>query len=292
MGADRATLFPPSSAHACMSESMAASLTERPPASFRRWNVQNCDLVALTDLDTASPAVQGRIATYISRLAGMGVAGARIDAAKHIPADDISAILQKAELPQKFFVYQVGGKSWAWLLFPSEREYNCCEGFSAPLSDKTRVMHTIPHVLTEFASSHSNASFSLRLFLSLLLSFLFFILAHLCGAACQEVIRGVGEPILPSEYLQSGRVLEFGYPTEIYNHFTRDGELQYLKVIANLKMETPTAHSQSPCTRGSKETIPPRKAGFLFVTGIRSSAVEESSYCAICAVEGFLWFRV
>lgn len=58
-----------------------------------RRNVQSCDLVGLTDLDTASPAVRSRIAAYIAHLASLGVKGVRMDAAKHMPAADVAHIL-------------------------------------------------------------------------------------------------------------------------------------------------------------------------------------------------------
>ena len=52
-----------------------------------RWKVQNCDLAKLADLDTGSAQVQNTIAAYLNDLAGVGVAGFRIDAAKHIPKE-------------------------------------------------------------------------------------------------------------------------------------------------------------------------------------------------------------
>jgi alpha-amylase len=60
-----------------------------------RDEVQRCDLVGLPDLDTGNPKVRARIAQYINHLAGIGVAGLRIDAAKHIAAEDVQAILDQ-----------------------------------------------------------------------------------------------------------------------------------------------------------------------------------------------------
>ncbi|WP_165986337.1 carbohydrate-binding module family 20 domain-containing protein [Streptomyces sp. YIM 98790] len=57
-----------------------------------RWRVQNCELVGLADLDTGSGYVQQTLAGYMNRLLGMGVAGFRVDAAKHIPADHLRQI--------------------------------------------------------------------------------------------------------------------------------------------------------------------------------------------------------
>jgi len=56
-------------------------------------NVQNCQLVGLQDLDTGSSYVRGKIADYLVDLATIGVAGFRIDAAKHISATDLGAII-------------------------------------------------------------------------------------------------------------------------------------------------------------------------------------------------------
>ncbi len=60
-----------------------------------RWQVQNCDLVGLNDLKTESEYVRQKIADYMNDALSMGVAGFRIDAAKHIPAQDIAAIKSK-----------------------------------------------------------------------------------------------------------------------------------------------------------------------------------------------------
>lgn len=58
-----------------------------------RWEVQNCHLVGLADLATEMPGVRKRIHGYLQGLLDLGVAGFRIDAAKHIPPEDIAVIL-------------------------------------------------------------------------------------------------------------------------------------------------------------------------------------------------------
>lgn len=68
-----------------------------------RSNVQNGSLLGMPDLDTGASYVQGQIATYLKTLTSWGVAGFRIDAAKHIAASDIASILSQAGNP---FVYQ------------------------------------------------------------------------------------------------------------------------------------------------------------------------------------------
>lgn len=57
-----------------------------------RDNVQNCELVGLSDLDTGADHVQQTIADYLNELLSMGVTGFRIDAAKHMSAADLAGI--------------------------------------------------------------------------------------------------------------------------------------------------------------------------------------------------------
>jgi len=61
------------------------------------WEVQNCQLGTLDDLDTGKPSVQSKIAAYLNDLLSLGVAGFRLDAVKHIAHEDVSAILQQVE---------------------------------------------------------------------------------------------------------------------------------------------------------------------------------------------------
>ena len=56
-------------------------------------NVQDCELLGLADLDTGKAAVQQRIAGYLLGLVRLGVAGFRIDAAKHIQPVELDEIL-------------------------------------------------------------------------------------------------------------------------------------------------------------------------------------------------------
>ncbi len=58
--------------------------------------MQDCELLGLPDLNTGLPSVRQKIAGYLIMLARLGVAGFRIDAAKHIQQvelDDILAIV-------------------------------------------------------------------------------------------------------------------------------------------------------------------------------------------------------
>ncbi|KHD88620.1 MAG: alpha-amylase [Bdellovibrio sp. ArHS] len=68
-----------------------------------RYEVQNCELVDLADLATETEYVRDRLAQYLNKLLDLGVAGFRIDAAKHIPAQDLAAIYSK--LKRSAYIY-------------------------------------------------------------------------------------------------------------------------------------------------------------------------------------------
>lgn len=69
-----------------------------------RAAVQRCNLGARADLNTDADRVQNRIGGYLNTLVKLGVAGFRIDAAKHMAAGDIAGVLARVQgLP---FVYQ------------------------------------------------------------------------------------------------------------------------------------------------------------------------------------------
>lgn len=57
--------------------------------------VQDCELVGLADLSTGTPSVQAKIASYLVELATLGVAGFRIDAAKHIQPVQLDSIITR-----------------------------------------------------------------------------------------------------------------------------------------------------------------------------------------------------
>jgi alpha-amylase len=69
-----------------------------------RYEVQNCELANLADLDTGSDYVRGRLAGYLNDLLSLGVDGFRMDASKHMPAADIAAI--KARLSRSAYLVQ------------------------------------------------------------------------------------------------------------------------------------------------------------------------------------------
>lgn len=58
-------------------------------------NVQDCELLGLSDLNTGKTSVREKIAGYLLSLARIGVAGFRIDAAKHIQPVELDSILAR-----------------------------------------------------------------------------------------------------------------------------------------------------------------------------------------------------
>ena len=54
--------------------------------------VRNCRLVGLRDLKTGSEHVRDKLAGFLNKLVDWGVAGFRIDAAKHMWPEDLSSI--------------------------------------------------------------------------------------------------------------------------------------------------------------------------------------------------------
>lgn len=66
--------------------------------------VRNCRLVSLLDLALEKNYVRSKIAEYMNYLIDIGVAGFRIDAAKHMWPGDVKAILDELkDLNTKWF---------------------------------------------------------------------------------------------------------------------------------------------------------------------------------------------
>ena len=64
--------------------------------------VQQCELLGLADLNTGSGSVRDKEAAFLKNLRSMGVAGFRIDAAKHIAASELKQITD--QLPSDTFI--------------------------------------------------------------------------------------------------------------------------------------------------------------------------------------------
>ncbi len=86
----------------------------------------NCRFPGLPDLATEQPYVRQKIADYLNDQLSLGVAGFRLDAAKHIPPADIAAIEALLTKKDAFIVQEVPGSTqinqeytdtgyvWAW----------------------------------------------------------------------------------------------------------------------------------------------------------------------------------
>lgn len=70
-----------------------------PACGITDWDnaaqVQDCELVGLSDLATGNASVQQKIVTYLAELVDLGVRGFRIDAAKHIQPVQLDSIVTK-----------------------------------------------------------------------------------------------------------------------------------------------------------------------------------------------------
>ncbi|MCD4739405.1 MAG: alpha amylase C-terminal domain-containing protein [Anaerolineae bacterium] len=69
-----------------------------------RWEVQNCELVNLADLNTGATYVQDTIAAYLQDLVDIGVTGFRLDASKHMDTNDINAIFSRVN--GDYYIFQ------------------------------------------------------------------------------------------------------------------------------------------------------------------------------------------
>lgn len=72
------------------------ALDFNPGCSIYNWNdpheIRNCELVGLRDLDQGRPWVRDRINDFLNHLIEIGVAGFRVDAAKHMWPGDLEVI--------------------------------------------------------------------------------------------------------------------------------------------------------------------------------------------------------
>ncbi|MEO1576929.1 MAG: alpha amylase C-terminal domain-containing protein, partial [Pseudomonadota bacterium] len=57
-----------------------------------RFEVQNCELVGLADIDTSAAGPRATLIDYLQTLINFGVDGFRVDAAKHVSSMDLGAI--------------------------------------------------------------------------------------------------------------------------------------------------------------------------------------------------------
>ena len=63
------------------------------------YELQNCELLGMADLDTGAPQVQAKQAAYLNHLLDLGVKGFRVDAAKHMSAADLGGLFSRLTRP-------------------------------------------------------------------------------------------------------------------------------------------------------------------------------------------------
>ncbi|WP_246845327.1 alpha-amylase family protein [Bdellovibrio sp. NC01] len=126
------------------------------------YELQNCELVDLADLATETSKVQNTIAAYLNHLLDLGVAGFRIDAAKHIPAKDLKAIM--SQLKRSAYVYQeviydpAGPISYAdYTPIGDVTAYDYAHRLGAAIKDKK--MDGLLHIGENFPASNDSIVF-------------------------------------------------------------------------------------------------------------------------------------
>src|SRR5881396_1221614 len=109
-------------------------------------NVQDCELFSLPDLNTGLASVRQKIADYLLMLARLGVAGFRIDAAKHIQQvefDDILSLVNNTLVgegkPRPYFFLEVAGGAGEALSPPDYFGEGYSSGGAADITEFTFV---------------------------------------------------------------------------------------------------------------------------------------------------------
>ncbi len=72
--------------------------------------VRSCELVGLSDLNTGSDKVRTQVSAYLESLLKLGVSGFRIDAAKHMPVEDLEAIVERISKRDNIFLEVIEGQ--------------------------------------------------------------------------------------------------------------------------------------------------------------------------------------
>ncbi|KAI7815170.1 alpha-amylase [Rhyzopertha dominica] len=77
-------------------------------------NVRNCQLVGLKDLNQGNEYVRGKIVDFLNHLIDLGVAGFRIDAAKHMWPGDLQAIYSRLKNLNTNFGFAAGSRPYIY----------------------------------------------------------------------------------------------------------------------------------------------------------------------------------
>lgn len=119
------------------------------------WNsqteVQECELLALADLNTETDYVRTKIAGYLNDLISIGVDGFRVDAAKHINQSDFAAILGKLSSAPSYIAQEVYPGSSGNLAMPAFESNGGLLEFNAAYALKNAFTGSISN-LSSFGS--------------------------------------------------------------------------------------------------------------------------------------------
>ncbi|XP_022909394.1 alpha-amylase A-like [Onthophagus taurus] len=77
-------------------------------------NVRNCELVGLRDLHQGSEYVRGKMVDFLNKLVNLGVAGFRIDAAKHMWPGDLEVILGRVNNLNTDYGFPSGARPYVY----------------------------------------------------------------------------------------------------------------------------------------------------------------------------------
>ncbi|KAK9871279.1 hypothetical protein WA026_011549 [Henosepilachna vigintioctopunctata] len=92
------------------------------PCSINNYNdaneVRGCELVGLKDLDQGQEYVRGKIVEFLNRLIDLGVAGFRIDAAKHIHPNDLRVIFSRLKNLNTEYDFSSGSRPFIYQEIP------------------------------------------------------------------------------------------------------------------------------------------------------------------------------
>jgi alpha-amylase len=123
-----------------------------PDDQIHDWNsqteVQECQLVNLSDLRTESDHVRTQIAGYLNDLLSLGVDGFRVDAAKHMNVNDVAAIKAKLTNPSVFWSQEVMPGSPGGLSMPTYEQTGSLLEFNYATNLKNQFQGSIANLQT------------------------------------------------------------------------------------------------------------------------------------------------
>ncbi|MFM1784755.1 MAG: hypothetical protein RLZZ579_1032 [Actinomycetota bacterium] len=131
---------------------------------YNKEEVQNCELLGLSDLNQSLPEVQKTILAYLNDLISLGVDGFRIDAAKHIAAEDLKAITD--QLPEGIKVLQEVIRGGGEPIQPEDYlesgmvwEFDYMRNLKTMFLDKTIMFDSLESRLSGHSPSEKTISF-------------------------------------------------------------------------------------------------------------------------------------